>query len=65
MSLSNRGQVQGITMNIDHRIRNEQISLKSLDTTTSPGIDKNHSRGAFCTSAGGTPHTRDLIGICL
>ena len=38
--------------NVHHRMRNQQISLYSLGTTPSPGIDgihENHSRGAFCT----------------
>ena len=35
-------------MNVDHRIRNQQILLNSLEMTFTPGVDKNHSRGAFC-----------------
>ena len=33
---------------VDHLIHNQQVSLNSLETTNSPDVDKNHSRGVFC-----------------
>ena len=33
---------------VDHQILNQKISHNSLDTTPSPGVDENHTRGAFC-----------------
>ena len=37
--------------NFNHLICNQQISLNSLSTTPSPGVDENHSRGVFCACA--------------
>ena len=34
---------------MDHRIHNQQISLNSLGTTPSPGVDEIHSSSAFWT----------------
>ena len=58
--------------NVDHRIRNQHISLDRLGTTPSPGVDEYHSRGAFCACISisnflnnvqtiFTKHTRALI----
>ena len=40
--------IQPIITNVDHRIRNQQISLNSLGMTPSQGVDENQSRSAFC-----------------
>ena len=34
-------------MNVDHKIRNQQILLNSLSMTPSPGVDESHSRGVL------------------
>ena len=38
------------TPNVYHRIRNQQVSLNSLDTLHSLAVDKNRTRQTFCAS---------------
>ena len=42
--------------NVDHWIRNQQISLNSLGKIPSPGVDENHSRG-------GSVHVLELLPL--
>ena len=49
--MSGGGNQNTSTTNVNHSIRNQQISHNSLGTTVSQGVDENHSRGTFCACA--------------